>query len=130
MGYQTFVKQPILEGTTPRVTFQIIDEDGAGFEPDTLTYSVYDVDFSTTPATEAIVNSRNDIDALANCDTGGNVVLVLSADDTHVEVPNGPVPATIQRRVLFTWTWDTAPVRVGKHELILTIAPDRETEAA
>ncbi len=130
MGYQTIIRTPILQGTTPRITFQIVDEDGAGFKPDTFTYSVYAVDFTAIPATEAIVNSRNDIDALTKCDTAGNVTLVLSADDTDVDVPDGPVPATLQRRILFTWTWDSAPVRVGKHELILTIAPDRETEAA
>ncbi len=130
MGYQTLVKSPILAGTTPRITFQILDEDGIGLQPATLTYSVYGVDFSTVPAIEAIVNDRNDVDISANVDTTGHVELVLSSDDTAVDVPAGATPSTIQRRILLTWTWDTNPVRVGKHELILTIAPDRETEAA
>lgn len=127
MGVQTVRKAPILQGTTPRISFQIVDEDGAGFQPDTLTMSIYDVDFEVDPATQAIVNSRDDIDVLSDCDAQGNVELFLSADDTEVTVPTARNPLTLERRLLFTWTWDTD--KVGKHQIILTILPDRETEA-
>lgn len=128
MRQRTTIKTPFLQGTTPRIKFRIADEDGTGFKPSTLTYSVYDVDFKATPATQTIVNGRNDVDALAECDVDGNVLMFLAAADTDVDVPDGCVPATLQRRILFTWTWSTT--RVGKHEVILTIAPDRETVAS
>lgn len=131
-GPVTSVKKPILQGTTPRISFQIVDEDGVGFQPETLTMSIYDVVFGTPPTsttTQTIVNSRNDVDVLASCDAGGNVELFLNADDTTIDVPAGANPLTLERRVLFTWTWDTDPVKVGKHQVNLTILPDRETEA-
>lgn len=141
MNQRTVIKKDILAGTTPRLTFQIVDEDGAGFLPDTLTMSVYDVSytptatsirttvppFGSTPLADSIVNSRNDVDVIADCDADGNVELHLVAADTTIDVPVGTVPSTYRRLILFTWTWDTD--KVGKHEVILTIAPDRETVA-
>lgn len=139
MGYQTIVKKPILSGTTPRVRFQIVDEDGIGYVPDEVTMSIYDVTYPATvpcpigswslppSATESIINSRNDVDILTSVDGDGVVDVTLAADDTAVEVPSGAVPLTYQRRILFRWVWDTT--KVGKHEVILTIAPDRETVA-
>lgn len=128
MSYQTLVRKPILAGTTPRIRFQIIDEDGLGFKPASLQMTIYDVDFSVKPATQAVVNSQNDIDVLDSCDADGNVELILGTDDTAVDVPTGCKPATRSRRVLFTWNWDDD--KVGKHEVVLTIAPDRETVAS
>lgn len=128
----TVVKRPLLQGTTPRIQFQIVDPDGVGFQPSTLTMSVYDVAFGTPPTattTQTIVNGRNDVDVSAFCDSSGNVELFLGADDTTVDVPAGANPLTLERRILFTWTWDTDPVKVGKHQVNLTILPDRETEA-
>ena len=127
MNFQTVVKKETLQGTTPRITFQIVDEDGVGFLPDVLTMSVYDVDFSVDPATETIINDRNDLDILADCDASGNVEVYLSEDDTDVTVPDGSVPSQIKRKIRFRWEWDTT--KVGKHEVILPIAPDRETVA-
>lgn len=142
MGYQTRIKKPVLQGTTPRLRFQIVDEDGIGFQPDALTLSVYDVSytpaiasgarttippFGSTPLADTIVNSRNDVDVLSSCDADGNVELHLETTDTSIDVPVGSVPSQAFRRVLFRWTWDTD--KVGKHEVILTIAPDRETVA-
>lgn len=140
--YQTIVRKPVLSGTTPRITFRIVDEDGDGFKPDELEMSIYDVSytpvgssrkttlppFGSTPLAQAIVNSRNDIDVLSNCDADGNVELHLQADDTEVDVPVGSTPLQAFRRILFRWTWDTD--KVGKHEVYLTIAPDRETVAS
>lgn len=127
MTSQTVVKRAILQGTTPQITFQIVDEDGVGFQPDALTMSVYDVDFTVDPATETIINSRNDLDIIADCDASGNVEVYLSEDDTEVTVPDGIWPSQLHRKILFRWEWDTT--KVGKHEVILTIAPDRETVA-
>lgn len=142
MNQRTVVKKEILQGTTPRIAFQIVDEDGAGFQPDALTMSVYDVTytwpanslithvppFSATPLADAIVNDRNDIDVLAECDAEGNVELHLEVEDTEITVPTGAIPSVAHRRILFRWEWGS-PAKVGKHEVILTIAPDRETLA-
>lgn len=141
MSHQTIRKAPILSGTTPRITFQIVNEDGIGFQPETLEMSVYDViwtdpansrrttspPFGSTPFSETIVNDRNDVDVLSDCDADGNVDLHLLAADTEVDVPDGMLPLQAFRRVAFEWTWDTD--KVGKHEVILTIAPDRKTVA-
>lgn len=141
MGYQTVIKRAVLSGTTPRLTFQIVDEDGVGFKPDVLAMSIYDVTFPAidrcatrdghllwpSSATHTLVNDRNDVDILASCDDSGHVDLDLLEEDTVVSVPTQQTPMTYQRRVLFRWEWDTD--KVGKHEVILTIAPDRETVA-
>lgn len=142
MGYQTSRKAPLLAGVTPRISFQIVNEDGVGFRPDTLTISVYDVAFTplatsrrttvpaygSTPLVDTIVHDRNDVDVLAQCDASGNVELTLETEDTAVDVPTGSLPTEARRRILFTWTWDSD--KVGKHEVILTITPDRETVAS
>jgi hypothetical protein len=138
--YQTALKSAFLAGTTPRITGQILDEDGVGTQPDTLTMSIYDVTvpasvqctsfsqmLASSAVTQAIVNGRNVVDVLAFCDVGGNVEIVLEADDLAVDVPASLVPSRHFRRVLFTWTWDDD--KVGKHEIVLPIAPDREIEA-
>lgn len=142
-SFETYRKTAFLENTTPRVTFQIVDEDGVGFRPDTLTMSIYDLDFHTTsltiqqwishpvfpiPASQTIVNGRQDVDILALCDADGNTEVVLEEDDTDVAVPSSSLPSLWLRNILFTWTWGS-PARKGKHQLILTIAPDRATVA-
>lgn len=141
MSHQTVRKTPILAGTTPRITFQIVNEDGVGFQPDELVMSVYDVSYTpvgssrrttlppffSTPLSEELVNDRDDVDVIAQCDADGNVDLHLEAEDTEVSVPDGATPGLAYRRILFTWTWDSD--KVGKHEIILTITPDRETVA-
>lgn len=140
--HQTVIKKPVLQGTTPLVSFQIVDEAGVGFRPDVLTMSVYDVSytpvgtsrkttfppFGSTPLADAIVNERNDVDVLASCDTDGNVELHLEEGDTEIEVPVGSTPMAYRRLILFRWEWDSD--KVGKHEIVLTIAPDRETVAS
>jgi hypothetical protein len=140
MSDRVIVKRAFLHGTTPRITFQIVDPDGVGFQPDTLTLSIFDVVESTTtvldPASRrmvpslssVIVNSRNDLDAIAYVDADGNVEFWLTTDDTGVTVLTSPTPSTYKRHLLWTWTWDTD--KVGKLEIVLTIAPDRETVAA
>lgn len=135
-------KKPILSGTTRPVEFTIEDKaTGAGFKPDTLTLSIYDVVYPASQrcrvvdgslqfpdaATQSIVNNRNDVDVLASCDDDGNVEVMLTAADTTVSVPSGRIPMTYNRVLLFTWTWDSD--KVEKLQIVLTIAPDRETAA-
>jgi hypothetical protein len=142
-SFETYRKTAFLQNTTPRVTFQIVDEDGVGFRPGTLTMSVYDLDFHTTsltvqqwishpifpiPASQTIVNDRQDIDMLAFCDVNGFVEFHLDEEDTEIGVPSSSVPSLWLRNFLFTWTW-ASPPRKGKHQLILTIAPDRASVA-
>lgn len=140
-GPRTVIKKEVLQGTTPRITFQIVDEDGIGFQPDTLFLSVYDVleaevwTFDITlgrqvrSLSSSIVNARNDVDISDKVDSSGNVELFLGVDDTDLTVPTSPVPSTLSRRLLFTWTWDSA-TKVGKHEVTIPIVPDRETVAS
>jgi hypothetical protein len=146
---RTEIKKAFIAGTTRQVQFQIVNKaTGVGFQPDTLTLSIYDVveatglwTFSPWPwvitppignnptVTSAIVNGQNDADVVAFVDASGNVDLYLTPEDTDIEVPARVSARRYQRVLLFTWTWDGSPVKVGKHEIVLSIAPDRETVA-
>ncbi len=147
---RTEIKKAFLSGTTRRIQFQIVDkETGTGFQPGTLTMSVYDVEslttttwsrpwwvywhgvspISTTTVSSAIVNEQDDVDVLAFCDASGNVDIYLTVDDTAIDVPTTLRANHHQRVVTFTWTWGS-PAKTGKQEIVMTIAPDRETVAA
>jgi hypothetical protein len=146
---RTEVKKAFLSGTTRRVQFQIVDkETGAGFQPSTLLLSIYDVSggssvwvpcpwpyhvhppapSTVTPVTSAIVNGQNDVDISAFVDASGNVDVYLTPEDTEIDIPTQISAHRYQRVLLFTWTWGS-PAKVGKQEIVLSIAPDRETEA-
>ena len=142
----TDIKKAFLAGQSRRVTFQIIDKaTGIGFQPSTLQMSIYDVVSSGAvpaqtvyllsgpktggPVSSAIVTSENDVDISGFCDSNGNVELFLTPEDTDVEVPAILVETPYQRRLRFRWTWDS-PAKTGKHQIIMRIAPDRETVAA
>jgi hypothetical protein len=147
---RTEIKRAFIAGTTRHVQFQIVNKaTGEGFEPDTLTLSIYDVVEATgawvtspwpyvvTPprgndptVTSEIVNGQNDADVSAFVDSSGNVDLYLTPEDTDIEVPDRVSAKRYQRVLLFTWTWDGSPVKVAKHEIVLSIAPDRETVAS
>lgn len=130
MAYRTLVKKAILQGTTPRVSFTIVDEDGVGFQPDTLTMTIYDFACSClVPPSGSIVNDQNDVDILANCDSQGNVAVYLAEEDTTLSTDAACRPSVLPRRLLFRWTWDS-PTKVGKHEVVITLAPDRELVAS
>lgn len=146
---RTDIKKAFLSGTTRRIQFQIFDpETGDGFEPSLLTMSVYDVvegsltcawcgfrcwtPASTTPphaVTSEVVNERNDVDVTAFVDSVGQVDLYLEVEDAEIDVPAYLTAQHHRRVVAFKWTWDS-PEKVGKHEIVLTIAPDRETAIA
>jgi hypothetical protein len=147
---RTPISKAFIAGTTRHVEFQIVSKPaGVGFQPDTLTLSIYDVVEATgvwTPSpwpyvitpprgndptvTSEIVNGQNDADVHAFVDASGNVDLYLTPEDTEIEVPARVSARRYQRVLLFTWTWDGSPVKVGKHEIVLSIAPDRETVAS
>ena len=145
---RTDVKKAFLSGTTRRIQFTIVDTDtGIGFQPATLVMSVYDVNTPhnqryvpvftvldptvppVVPAiTSTIVNGQNDTDVSAFCDINGVVDLYLDVEDTAITVPSTLIAVPYERRVLFRWTWGS-PAKTAKHEIILAIAPDRETVA-
>lgn len=146
-------KKPFLSGTTRRVQFTIVDQaTGLGFQPSTLTLSVYDVNttvnqrWSTTftvappllpgdplavptPLTVSVVNAQNDADISAFVDSDGHVDLDLSVQDTEIPIPPAMYATPYQRHVSFTWTW-ASPAKTGKLMLILSVMPDWETAAA
>lgn len=126
------IKKRIIQGTTPRLTFQILDDEtpAAGFQPDTLVMSIYDVTQSeavqTIPPTvsSAFVNSREDVSVIAFCDASGNVDLTLDTDDTALSATQVATCTAkgIKRRVLFQWTWDS-PAKHGAGIFDLHIYP-------
>ena len=119
------IRKPILSGISQSITFTI-QRSGLGFKPDTLTMSVYDRNDSVRPATNTIVNSRNDVDVLDFCSVDGVVVVTLdSADTTVVPVSTWRPPSRYKRQVLFTYTYGSPP-DTGKFLFTLTIAPDYE----
>ena len=142
---RTIVATPFLAGRTLRVRFQIVDEDGIGFRPDTLAMSIYDVTTGspfvydtiyrlsgsvTGPlVTSASVNGEDDVDVSSFIDANGNVILYLTPEDTDIPVPAVIVAQHHQRRILFKWTWES-PTKTGKHEILFKLVPDRETVAA
>jgi len=123
------IRKPFLSGISQGLTFTI-GRSGAGFKPDTLTMSVYDRNASVSPATNTIVNERNDVDMLAFCSDDGVVLVTLDPADTTV-VPLTTTrrpPSTYKRHVLFAYTYGSPPA-TGKFLFTLTIAPDYEGSA-
>lgn len=137
-----FVKKPFISGVSKPLSCTIADRNHVGFKPSTLTMSIYDATYPyddpgkivaapvTTP-TPAIVNSRNDVDVLADCDVNGNVEVILDPSDTAVNlsVPSVFRRGYVFRHVLFTATFGS-PAQVEKLLFILTILPDQETIAS
>lgn len=127
------IKKRIIQGTTPRLTFQILDDQSPaqGFQPDTLVMSLYDVTRSQTittiPATvsSAFLTGREDVDVSASCDASGNVDVTLETDDTELsDTQTAQCTAKgISRRVLFQWTWDTGGAKHGAGIFDLFIFP-------
>lgn len=117
------IRKAFLSGTSLDVTVDL------GFKPETLTMSVYDRNALVYPATNTIVNDRDDVDVLVYCSDEGVVAVTLNADDTTVvPVTTRRPPSQYRRHVLFTYTWDSL-VNTGKYLVTLTIAPDYEGSA-
>lgn len=128
MSTQTVIRKPIRQGTTPRISFQIVDEDQVGFQPDALTMTIYDHVCVGDEDANTFINDRDADDVLASCDASGNVELWLEEDDTAVADLDNCAPKTTERTVLFRWTWDS-PEKVGKHQVVFTIESDYATVA-
>lgn len=139
---RTIVGKAFLSGDTLRVRFQIIDRDtGDGFLPGTLTLSIYDVTqvcpavFTVTcprptgPPVQSVVVNTQGTDIIGFCDSSGNVEVHIYAPETDVDVPASISANYHQRRMLFSWTWDS-PAKRASREIFVKIAPDRQTVAA
>lgn len=140
---RTIIKKPFLGGTTIRVKFRILDEDRNGFQPSTLTTSVYDLELTSglpttyrclnpnlgEQVTSVIVNDQDGADVSGYVDSTGQVEVFLAPEDTEVSVPSRLQAIYLQRRIRFEWTWDS-PEKVGAHEIFISLAPDRATAAA
>lgn len=141
-------KKAILSGITCPIQFQIVDRrTGIGFQPGTLTMSVYDINTklnqrytrsftaspptgsTAEPVTASIVNDQNEADVSGFVDSEGNVDLDLSVDDTEIVNPPKVFAIPYQRQVRFKWTWDS-PEKTAKLTIILNIMPDWATAAA
>lgn len=111
-----YIKKRIIQGTTPRVLFQILDDQSPreGFKPTTLAMSIYNIKASesvhTIPPTadSSYVNGRSNVDVIADCDASGNVDVTLETDDTDLTAAQVSkcTAKGILRRVLFQWTWN------------------------
>lgn len=140
------IKKPFLSGETIHIQFRITDRvTGVGFQPSTLSMSIYDVTpvpngMLTTvyrltgnvvgvPVTSAIVNTQDDVDVSGFVDSTGLVEIDLTPDDTTVPVPSIDVAHPYQRNILFTATWDS-PEKTRKQIFTINIIPDRESAAA
>lgn len=121
MSYRTTLSDTIPEATTPVLAFQIVDADGDGFLPDTLTLTLY-ASPRLGESAGPIVNSRDAQDVLnangVTVDSSGHVSWQMTAADTAC-VRSGS--ASEIHVALFQWTWDSGN-KAGKHEIAHAIA--------
>lgn len=97
MGYEEIIEDIQLEKTTQPIMFDIIDPaTGLGFQPQTLTLTLWDV------KTGAIINGRNGANVLSSVDAQGKVVFWLTEQDMQIL---DPTLVTEVHQALFTWTW-------------------------
>lgn len=86
-----------LEGTTPYIEFDIADpESGEGFQPQTLTLTLWDA------KTGSIINNRDGVDVLSSVNAQGHVQFWLTPQDMVV---HDQTKTTEVRCALFAWTW-------------------------
>lgn len=113
MSNKTTITEAQFERTTPLLEFDIVDENGVGFKPETLTLTLYDVESG------AIVNSKSAEDVLSSCDDAGHVAYWFAIADTAIQLHRtGKTQET--RRALFRWTW-SAGARAAAHEIEFTV---------
>lgn len=93
--------------TTPLLEFDIKDEAGVGFQPQSLSFTLKD------GFTDTIVNNRNAVDVLSACNSNGHVALRLQANDLAFVTATR---RTEVRRALFRWVW-SAGTRQDAHEI-------------
>lgn len=102
-------------GGTAVVTFQIVDSNGANFQPDHLYMTLTDDDSGS------VINSQTGgTDYIANC-TGGLVSKELAiADMALINALTNLEPET--HRAVFKWTWATA-AKAGYRVFTFTVRP-------
>jgi hypothetical protein len=104
--FRTVSEENQLEGTTPLLEVDILDEAGVGFKPSELKLYLWDV------KSGQIVNSRNGIDVLSSCDNDGHFAFWTTAEDNTMVDPVTNI--TEIRKALLVWKWGSS--RVGAHE--------------
>lgn len=102
MPSRSVVEDEIAEGSTPVFSFQILDADGDGFKPETLTVTLYDY------RDKSIINSRDHVDILdvngGSVDAEGNVIWELEEGDTPIVHSDSNLET---HEALFEWSWDS-----------------------
>ena len=117
----TAEQRTFLEGTTPRYTCTIVDEDNEPI-PDTdlttLTVTIHDV------ATGTIINDREQQDALndngVTVNTDGELVFDMEADDMAIVSTTIAEGAIEEHCLLFEWTYNSGD-KAGKHRVVLLV---------
>ena len=109
--------EPVVEGTTCRLTGTVTREDGeTGFKPDTLTLTLYEKVSGT------VLNSRDASDVLSSCDVNGSLTLELTPADNALLVSSAPRE---KHRALLVWTWATG--RKGAFTIEFTVVNHAKT---
>lgn len=121
---RTTLSQDICERTTPVIAFQIVDDAGVGFQPATLTLTLYVASTRESiqhRVTGPIINGRDKQNVFdqndVTVDVSGNVVWSLTVDDTIV---SQDAFATESHVALFEWTWN-AGANAAKHEIEMVV---------
>lgn len=111
MAVRTVVSDEVPEESTPLLTFQIVDRDGVGFQPDVFILTLYD------NKTGDILNGRDEQNVLnangCTVDADGNVEFTMEPEDTTILDTASALEVHI---ALFEWTWN-AGLFHGKHEI-------------
>lgn len=95
--------EDIAELSTPIVTFQIVNEEGIGMLPETLSLTLFDRE------TKTIINERSEQDVLntngITIDENGNVEWVMMANDNPIIDDTKNVETHVMQ---FNWSWSNS----------------------
>lgn len=114
MSHVTVIQNHVAEETTALITATLTDEfdnpiSVAGL--DSAKFTLYDA------VTGAIINSRTDVNVLANIDTAGKLTLTLTPADTALLSQSN----SRERRVAyFEWVYAN-DTKIGRHEVRFTV---------
>ena len=115
MSTRTVIQDPIPERSSARLTAQLVDENGSGISPSTLTLSLY-----VLGDTNTIINNRNNQNVLntndVTVDTSGNLTWNMQPQDNQIMSSNRRLEYHV---ALFEWTWGTG--KAGKHEIVFPV---------
>lgn len=92
----TVLPEPVMAGTTSRLTGQIVDENNEGFKPDTVVLTLFDKN------TRSIINGRDEFDVRPLVsDTGLLSFELTPADNTIVN----SIRRVEVHEITIEWTW-------------------------